>query len=129
MVSSAAFLHRVRRLASEIGAIRRISHHNFRKLKMWPVTTLLVLGAVARAISQTPLLRAHPGYEADHCHRCLQMPENNDDILFNIPFIRKVMKQTESFKSCLPCGMRSLFLWGKSSLKTMTKSKKRGKRR
>jgi hypothetical protein len=69
-------------LASAIGAIRRISHHSFRKLKMWPVTTLLVLGAIARAISQAPLFRAHPDYEADHCHQCLQMPENNDDILY-----------------------------------------------
>jgi len=49
---------------------------------MWPVTTLFVLGAVTRAISQTPLFRAHTGYEADHCHRCLQIPENNDDILY-----------------------------------------------
>ena len=49
---------------------------------MWPVTTLLVIGAVARAISQAPLFRTHSGYEADHCHPCLQMPENKDGILY-----------------------------------------------
>ena len=59
-----------------------MSRHNFRKLKMWPVTTLLVIGAVARAISQAPLFHTHSGYEADHCHPCLQMPENKDGILY-----------------------------------------------
>ena len=49
---------------------------------MWPVTTLLVIGAVARAISQAPLFHSHSGYEADHCHLCLQMPENKDGILY-----------------------------------------------
>ncbi len=49
---------------------------------MWPVATLVVLGAVARAIPQAPLFRAHSGYGADRCHPCLQMPENNDDILY-----------------------------------------------
>ena len=82
IVSLLAFLHRVRRLASEIGAIRRISHHNFRKLKMWPVTTLLVIGAVTRAISQAPLFHAHSGYEADHYHRHSQMPENTEGIFY-----------------------------------------------
>ena len=77
-----AFLHRVRRLASEIGAIRRISHHNFRKLKMWPVTTLLVIGAVTRAISQAQLFHAHSGYEVDHYHRHSQMPGNTEGIFY-----------------------------------------------
>ena len=49
---------------------------------MWPVTTLLVIRAVTRAISQALLFCAHPGYEADHCHQCSQMPENNDDIFY-----------------------------------------------
>jgi hypothetical protein len=85
-----AFLHRVRRLASAIGAIRRISHHNFRKLKMWPVTTLLVIGAVTRAISQAPLFHAHSGYEADHYHRHSQMPENTEGIFYtnNNPLLK-----------------------------------------
>jgi len=39
------------------------------------------LGAVARAIPQAPLFRAHSGYGADHCHRCLQTLENDDGTL------------------------------------------------
>jgi hypothetical protein len=76
------FLHRVRRLASTIGAIRRISRHDFQKLKMWPVTTRYVLGAVTRAISQAPLFHAHSGYEADHYRRHPQMPENTEGIFY-----------------------------------------------
>ena len=49
---------------------------------MWHVTTLLVIGAVATAISRAPLFRTHSDYEADHCHPCLQMPENEDGILY-----------------------------------------------
>ena len=71
-----------------------MSRHNFRKLKMWPVTTLVVIGAVARAISQAPLFRAHSGYEADHCQRCLQMPENNDGILY---LYNRVMVKSAGF--------------------------------
>jgi len=58
-----------------------MSHHDFRNHEMWPVATLVVLGAVAKATSQAPLFRTHSGYGADHCHPCLQMPENNDGIL------------------------------------------------
>ena len=49
---------------------------------MWTVTTLLVHGVVTGAISQAPLFRSHSGCEADHSRQCLQMPENNDDILY-----------------------------------------------
>jgi hypothetical protein len=35
-----AFVHRVCWLASAIAAIRRMSHHNLGKHKMWPVATL-----------------------------------------------------------------------------------------
>ena len=76
---------------------------------MWPVTTLLVIGAVARAISQTPLFRAHPGYEADHCHRCLQMPENNDDILY---LYNSVLVKSAGFH-CLEQDQRGDAFFGK----------------
>jgi hypothetical protein len=51
-----------------------------RKVEKQPVTTLLVIGAVTRVTSQTPLFHTHSGYEVDHYHRHSQMPEHTEGI-------------------------------------------------
>ena len=70
--------------------MKTYDHGQRSKLRMQSVTALLVTGVVAMTISQAPLFRSHSGYEADHCHPCLQMPANNDGVLY--PYNRLLVK-------------------------------------